>query len=79
MNIIYLQQRLWQVSLQSGTGQLRDWANVDDQTHLDFVQYFTDALGYHMERYVLANALATVQLYFDARIALIKHTYTDRW
>ena len=135
MNIIYLQQRLWQVYLQSGTGQLRSlveshqhelavapqvWPlqvselliaygdtqtkNVDDQTHLDFVQkylsvlskhhqryraqfntiksqlnYFTDALGYHMERYVLANALAIVQLYFDARIALIKHAYTDRW
>ena len=43
------------------------------------LNYFTDALGYHMERYVLKNALVTVQLLFDARIALIKRAYTDRW
>ena len=138
MNIIYLHQRLWQVYLHSGTGQLRSlvelrgpeltvpprvWPlqvselliasgdthtknvhEIDHQTHIEFIEhylsmlsrqysryrsqfdtiksqldYFTDAIGYHMERYVLKNALVTVQLLFDARIAVTKHAYTDHW
>jgi hypothetical protein len=37
-----------------------------------------DIVDYHMERYVLRNALDTVQLFFDARIALISRACTNR-
>jgi hypothetical protein len=42
------------------------------------LNYFMDIVDYHMERYVLKNALDTVQLFFDARIALINRACTNR-
>ena len=40
--------------------------------------YFTEALGYHLERYVSKTALVPVRPYLQARMALIKHAYNDR-